>query len=147
MIHTERSMSLRRSALVLLSLLLTFILGCQPAPKPVAAPLPPPASEEDASSIQSELLQRDPDARTGLVTLVRSADSLAAVTLTAPAEGKKAAPLKVGDTFTFIDSKQEPLANGHIVSIEGDLLVVSYEQAPEGRMPREGDIAIHLSSK
>jgi hypothetical protein len=147
MIHTELLMSLRRSALVLLSLLLAFVVGCQPAPKPVAAPLPPPASEEDAASVQAELLQHDPDARTGLITSVRSGDSLAAVTLTAPPEGKKAVPIKIGDTFTFIDSQQNPLANGQVVSIDDGLLVVSYEQSTEGRTPREGDIAIHLSSK
>jgi hypothetical protein len=146
-VHMELSMGLRRSALVGQSLLLAFIVGCQPAPKPVAPPLPPPATEEQATNVQSEFLEHDPTARTGLVTLVRPQDELAAVTLAAPADAKNDYKIKVGDTFTFIDSSQNPLANGKVVSIDGDLIVISYLSAADGRAPKEGDIAVHLSSK
>jgi hypothetical protein len=145
-VHTELSMALRRSAL-LGPLLLVFIAGCQPAPKPVAAPLPPPATDEQASNVQAEIQEQDPNARTGLVTLVRPQDELAAVTLSAPAEGKADNKIKVGDTFTFIDSEQNSLANGTVVSIDGDLVVISYLPSADGRAPKEGDIAVHLSMK
>src|SRR5580704_12900326 len=135
--HTELSMPLRRSALVLLtqSLLLGVLVGCHPAPKPVAAPLPPPATDEDIASVQAEFQQRDPEARTGSVTLVRPSENLAAVTLLPGADGKVTG-IKNDDTFTFIDSKQNPLANGKVISVEdGGLIVISYTTGPDGRAP------------
>jgi hypothetical protein len=142
-------MALRRSGLVLLSqsLFLGLIVGCQPAPKPVTVAPPPPASEEDIAAVQADLQQQDPSVRTGSVTSVRPEDNLAAVTLS-PSNNSAAAKIKVGDTFTFVDSKQDPQANGSVVSEENDsLLVISYVPAPNGRAPKEGDIAVHLSLK
>jgi hypothetical protein len=147
--HTELSMPLRRSALVLLSqsVFLGLIVGCHPAPKPVVAPLPPPATDEDIASIQAEMLQHDPEARTGSVATVRPSENLAAVTLLPGADGKVAG-IKNGDSFVFVDSKENRLASGNVISVEdGGLIVISYVQVPGGRHPKEGDIAVHLSSK
>src|ERR1019366_499645 len=146
MVQTERSMVLGRSSLVIPSLIL-FLAGCQSAPKPLAAPLPPPATEEQATSVQAELQEHDPNSRTGLVTQVRPGDQLAAVTLSAPLEGKPENKIKVGDIFTFVDSKENPLANGKVISIDGDLVVISFVPSADGRSPKEGDIAVHLSLK
>jgi len=124
-----------------------LIAGCQSAPKEVAAPLPPPASEEQSTNVQAEMQERDPNSRTGLVTQVRPDDELAAVTLSAPVEGKAENKITVGDVFTFVDSRENPLASGKVISIDGDLVVISYLPAADGRAPREGDIAVHLSTK
>jgi hypothetical protein len=141
----ELSMAIRRSVLGS-SLLLAFAVGCQPAPKPAGPPLPPPATEDQASSVQAEFQDRDPNARAGLVTQLRSQEGLAAVTLVASPE-KATNKIKVGDIFTFIDSRQNPIANGKVVSIDADVAVISYLPSPDGRVPKEGDIAVHLSSK
>src|ERR1700722_3018953 len=107
MVYLEHSMAFRRSLLLFPSLLF-FIAGCQSAPKPVAAPLPPPATEEQATNVQAEMQERDPNSRTGLVTVVRPDDELAAVTLNAPPEGKAENKIMVGDVFTFVDSRENP---------------------------------------
>jgi hypothetical protein len=139
-------MVLRRSLLLIPSLIL-FLAGCQSGTKPVAAPLPPAATEEQAINVQAELQEHDPNSRTGLVTQVRPEDALAAVTLSAPAEGKADNKIKVGDIFTFVDSTENPLANGKVINIDGGLIVISYLPSADGRAPKEGDIAVHLSMK
>jgi hypothetical protein len=135
-------MALRRSVLGQ-SLLFAFLVGCQSTPKSTAPPLPPPATEDQAVSVQSEFQERDPNARTGLVTQVRPQEQMAAVALEAKTDNK----IKVGDVFTFIDSRQNPIANGQVVSMDGDIVVISYLPLSDGRAPKEGDIAVHLSMK
>src|ERR1700735_3340856 len=114
MVYLEYSMAFRRS-LVLVPSLLFLIAGCQSAPKQVAVPVPPPATEEQATNVQAEMQERDPNSRTGLVTQVRLDDELAAVTLSAPLEGKAGNKINVGDVFTFVDSRENPLASGKVV--------------------------------
>jgi hypothetical protein len=140
------SMAFWRSAFVGSSLVLIFGLGCQSAPKQVVAPLPPPATEEQAGNVQSEMQEHDPNSRTGLVTQVRPQDELAVVALN-PAGDARGSKINVGDIFTFVDSTQKLLANGKAISVDGELIVVSYLPTAEGRHPKEGDIAVHLSMK
>jgi hypothetical protein len=140
------SMAFRRSAFAAPYLVLAFMVGCQSAPKQVLAPLPPPATEEQAGNVQAELQEHDPNSRTGLVTQVRPQDFLAAVTLNPAGEGRRN-PIKAGDVFTFVDSAQKPLANGKVVNVDGELVVIAYLPTPTGRHPKEGDIAVHLSMK
>jgi hypothetical protein len=140
----EFSMSLRGSALLLLSQTMFGLLlaGCTPPPPP---PPPPAATSFDISRLQSDLQRHDPGARAGSVTRVREDEKLAAISM-ASGEGSSKQDVKVNDPITFTDSFQNPVANGTVVSKDGDLLIVNYTPATGGRAPKEGDIAVHLSS-
>ena len=48
----------------------------------------------------------------------------------------------LGDTLTFIDSNQEPFANGRIVNIVGESLHVQFVPGATGRAPVKGDMAV-----
>ena len=58
-------MVLGRSSLVIPSLIL-FLAECQSAPKPVAAPLPPPATEEQATN-HTKMVARRRERRDGVM--------------------------------------------------------------------------------
>ncbi len=118
-----------------------LMIGCEPAP----APAPQQQAEpQSISTVQQEYQVNDRGARAGSVIRVRADSNLAAVLLV-PAAGTATEEIVRDDPFTFIDSSRQPLANGKVVSVEGNLLVVSYTPVNGGRAPQEGDYAVHLS--
>ncbi len=137
-------MSLRGSALLLLSqtMLGLLLAGCTPPPPP---PPPPPATSMDISRLQSDLQRHDPGARAGSVMRVREDQKLAAVSM-ASGSGSSKEAVKLNDPITFTDSFQNPVANGTVVNIDESIVIVSYTPTAGGRAPQEGDIAVHLSS-
>jgi hypothetical protein len=140
----EFSMSLRGSVLLLLSQTLfgLTLAGCAAPPPP---PPPPAATSFDIFQLQSDLQRHDPGARAGSVIRIRSDAGLAAVSMAAGSGSSKQA-VKVDDPITFTDSTQTPVANGTVVNIDGNELIVKYTPSAGGRAPQEGDIAVHLSS-
>jgi hypothetical protein len=136
-------MSLRRSLPLMLlpGFFAALLVGCASAPAPAPAP---PAAPQSVSTVQDEYQVNDHGARAGTVVKVRTDTSLAAVLLI-PSAGSATESIVRDDPFTFIDSSRQPLANGKVVSIEGNLLVVSYTPISGGRAPLEGDYAVHLS--
>jgi hypothetical protein len=137
----------RRLVVLLSPLLLTGIIGCQPAPKPQPPPVPAQAAPDAVLMVQQGLQKQDPQARVGTVISTRPKDSMAAITLY-PDPGTSKTDIRKYDTFVFTDSTGNLIANG-IVTYFGDngIIVLKFETVTGGREPVAGDIAQHVTLK
>jgi hypothetical protein len=149
LVATLRSKRLFASPLLLATVLLassTLLVGCQPPPKPAPPPPPPPVTMADVDRAQATARQRDPHARAGLVMKVKAEDQNAAVSLAAVGSDD-ADRIREGDVFTFTDSRNNPIAVGSVVYIDGSVYVIHYAPLDGGHAPAPGDIALHLTTR
>lgn len=121
---------------LLATLAVAFLLvgGCQNQKKQTeAAPTP---AEESARVAQVRKIYQEvnQDIRVGYVNAILAEDQLVSVV------DIPVADFKAGDTITFIDADQNPIANGRVVSVLEDAVHVHYTATV--RPPTTGDIAI-----
>jgi hypothetical protein len=97
------------------------------------------SAKQHAQQLQLKYEKTDPAARVGVVIEVKADAKLAAVGDVPVKEFKK------DDVLSFLDSSGKLVANGHVMDIINDLLIVSYEVPATGRAPQIADLAVRLS--
>ncbi len=126
----------------------SLLTGCTPPPPKVVPPPPPlAATPEQTVAVQTDLNKINPGARVGHVASVMTDSKQAAVA------GIPAADVHKGDSVQFTDSKQNPVANGTVYSIDTSnpdyvFVIVDYDYTgvAGGRAPALGDLAFYLPS-
>lgn len=122
------------------AVVLGMAAGCRPKSGPPTAALPPEADASLVQQLRQSYQRIHPGTRVGLVTAVAEEVSLAAVS------DIDLKSFKNGDILTFIDTNEQPFANGTVVNITDDALHVKYTPASGGRAPRQGDLAVSLQN-
>lgn len=115
------------------------LFGCASKPK-AAAPATPPlvVARQHAQRLQANYEKSDPSARVGVTLAVKAATHLAAV------GDVPTKDFKSGDVISFLDANGKLVANGQVVEVQKDLLIVKYEVPASGRAPQEADLAVRL---
>jgi hypothetical protein len=125
---------LRTTTITLLAL---GFVGCASHHKNSQAEMPASAaSPERVIEIRSTYQRHDPNAQVGTVAAVDRESHLAAV------GDLNLSKIRENDVITFIDSNENPIANGTVIRKTADYAHVKYE--PTQRAPVEGDIAVRF---
>ncbi|MCC7349198.1 MAG: hypothetical protein IT446_01390 [Phycisphaerales bacterium] len=133
-----RRLALTGMALFTATMVLGMELGCRPKSPPSNGSLSSSGDAELVQQLRQSYQRIHPGTRVGLVTAVAEDVSLAAV---GDIDLKS---FSNGDILTFIDPNEKPVANGTVVNITPDALHVKYAPLPDGRIPRQGDLAVSL---
>jgi hypothetical protein len=127
---------MRLSRLTGTTLLAVGLLGCANQKK-AAPPSAPVASESRIMEIRQSYQRADPNAQIGVVVAIDQGARLAAV------GNIMLDNIRENDVMTFIDSNENPIANGVVVRKTADAAHVKYEPVRKGgRDPVEGDLAV-----
>lgn len=124
----------------------TVLTGCAQKQKEMPAPPPPPELTQDTlNSIKADFEKIDPSVRVGAVTGVRPDPKLAAV------EKISLDGLRQGISVSLvgiINGQQTTLANGLILSVDNNVVIVKYTPASGAvRAPAKDDLAVVFTNK
>ena len=126
---------MRLSRLTGTTLLALALIGCA-SQKKAEAPVAPPASESRVMEIRQNYQRKDRNAQVGVVVAVEAGDHLAAV------GDIMLDQIRENDVVTFIDSNENPIANGIVVRKTSNAAHIRFESTSGGRDPVVGDLAV-----
>ncbi len=122
-------------ALSALLMILAVAAGCQNQPKPAEQESMTPAVDTArVAEVRQMYQQVNANTRVGYINAVLADDQLVSVVDVPTAD------FKIGDTVTFVDVDQNPIASGRVVNVLPDAVHVRY--AATERAPRVGDLAV-----
>ena len=127
---------MRLAHLIATTVLALGMFGCASQKKAEEMPVAPPASESRVMEIRQSYQRHDPNAQVGVVVAVESGANLAAV------GDVMLDKIRENDVMTFIDSNENPIANGTVVRKTSNAAHVKYETTSGGRDPVIGDLAV-----
>ena len=115
--------------------------GCQSKPKePLSEPTPPVATADKIAAIRESIQKGQPGSLVGQVIETSTVYGPYAAVADLPVQD-----VKVGQVITFVDGDGNPINNGVVMAVVGDMLHVKYD--PAGKRPvQKGDLAVWLKS-